>query len=93
MISNLNMGYCCINTKLRELGIFTSRTCRLETVRERGMSYLYELASQNIDDLCLIKISNSTMYLFSSVLKSAPRVFECYCSVENWLLCRSMSAI
>jgi UV DNA damage endonuclease len=54
MISNLNMGYCCINTKLRELGIFTSRTCRLETVRERGMSYLYELASQNIDDLASI---------------------------------------
>jgi UV DNA damage endonuclease len=54
MISNLNMGYCCINTKLRELGIFTSRTCRLETVRERGMSYLYELANQNIDDLASI---------------------------------------
>jgi UV DNA damage endonuclease len=53
-LQNLNMGYCCINTVLRDLGIFTSRTCRLETVRDRGMDYIYELAEQNIDDLAAI---------------------------------------
>jgi UV DNA damage endonuclease len=48
------MGYCCINTELRDLGIFTSRTCRLETVRDRGIEYIYDLASKNIDDLSSI---------------------------------------
>jgi len=50
-LNNLNMGYCCINTDLRALGIFTSRTCRLDTVRQRGIEYIYELAEQNINDL------------------------------------------
>jgi UV DNA damage endonuclease len=50
-LHNLNMGYCCINTDLRALGIFTSRTCRLDTVRQRGIDYIYELAEQNINDL------------------------------------------
>ncbi len=52
--ANLNMGYCCINTELRDLGIFTSRTCRLETVKDRGIEYIYDLASKNIDDLSSI---------------------------------------
>jgi UV DNA damage endonuclease len=52
--TNLNMGYCCINTELRDLGIFTSRTCRLETAKDRGMEYIYDLASKNIDDLSSI---------------------------------------
>lgn len=51
---NLNMGYCCLNTELRELGIFTSRTCRLETVNKLGFDYIYKLANQNIDDLSAI---------------------------------------
>ncbi len=50
-LSNLNMGYCCINTELRDLGIFCSRTCRLDTVKTKGLSYLYELAEKNIKDL------------------------------------------
>ena len=50
----LNMGYCCINTELRNLGIFTSRTCRLDTVKERGIEYIYNLAHKNIDDLSAI---------------------------------------
>jgi UV damage endonuclease UvdE len=48
------MGYCCINTKLRDLGIFTSRTCRLETVNQNGIDYIYKLAEQNINDLAAI---------------------------------------
>lgn len=53
-LKNLNMGYCCINTELRNLGIFTSRTCRLDTVREHGIRYIYDLAHKNIDDLSAI---------------------------------------
>lgn len=54
VLTNLNMGYCCINTELRNLGIFTSRTCRLDTVREKGIEYIYDLAHKNIDDLSAI---------------------------------------
>lgn len=50
-LSNLNMGYCCINTELRKLGIFCSRTCRLDTVNQNGIEYIYQLAWQNINDL------------------------------------------
>jgi UV DNA damage endonuclease len=51
---NLRIGYCCLNVKLRSLGIFTSRTCRLETIRDRGIEYSYELAHKNLDDLAAI---------------------------------------
>lgn len=50
-LSNLNMGYCCINTELRSLGIFCSRTCRLDTVKSKGIEYIYKLAWENINDL------------------------------------------
>lgn len=50
-LSNLNMGYCCLNTELRNLGIFCSRTCRLDTVNSNGIEYIYKLAWQNINDL------------------------------------------
>ena len=50
-LSNLNMGYCCINTELRKLGIFCSRTCRLDTVNQNSIEYIYQLAWQNINDL------------------------------------------
>lgn len=51
---NLRIGYCCLNVKLRSLGIFTSRTCRLETIKERGINYSYELAHKNLDDMAAI---------------------------------------
>ena len=50
-LTNLNMGYCCLNTELRNLGIFCSRTCRLDTVNSNGIEYIYKLAWQNINDL------------------------------------------
>lgn len=50
-LDNLNMGYCCINTELRNLGIFCSRTCRLDTLKSNGIEYVYELAWKNINDL------------------------------------------
>ncbi len=48
------MGYCCINVHLRSLGIFTSRTCRLETIKERGIEYAYQLATKNLNDMAAI---------------------------------------
>jgi UV damage endonuclease UvdE len=52
--TNLKMGYCCINMSLRKDGIFTSRTCRLKTLQEKGIAYSYELATQNLKDLATI---------------------------------------
>lgn len=52
--NNLVLGYCCINTALRKqkpLPVFTSRTCRLKTIEERGIEYSYQLAHQNLNDL------------------------------------------
>lgn len=51
---NLVMGYCCLNVYLRNKGIFTSRTCRLQTIKENGIEYAYKLAHQNLDDLAVI---------------------------------------
>lgn len=48
------MGYCCLNVYLRNMGIFTSRTCRLQTIRDKGIEYAYKLAHQNLDDLAVI---------------------------------------
>lgn len=52
--TNLKIGYCCLNMDLRELGIFTSRTCRLDTVKKNGIEYVYKLAHQNLQDLAVI---------------------------------------
>lgn len=52
--TNLKIGYCCLNMYLRSLGIFTSRTCRLETIKKNGIEYAYELSRQNLQDLAVI---------------------------------------
>lgn len=52
--TNLKIGYCCLNMYLRSLGIFTSRTCRLETIKKNGIEYAYQLAKQNLQDLAVI---------------------------------------
>lgn len=54
MSSHLVLGYCCINVELRAVGIFCSRTCRLQTIQERGINYSYELAKKNLEDLACI---------------------------------------
>jgi len=50
---NLQLGYCCINVGLRnqKTPIFCSRTCRLETLQQKGIEYSYYLAKQNLQDL------------------------------------------
>jgi UV DNA damage endonuclease len=51
--NNLCLGYCCINVTLRSQkdSVFCSRTCRLETLVQKGIEYSYYLAKQNLDDL------------------------------------------
>ena len=48
------LGYACINTELRKKGIYTSRTLRISTLKEKGVDYLDFLIMQNLNDLQLI---------------------------------------
>jgi len=45
------LGYACINTQLRQSGIFTSRTMVKRTFQARGIPYASELALANAKDL------------------------------------------
>ncbi|KAI8581185.1 hypothetical protein K450DRAFT_233504 [Umbelopsis ramanniana AG] len=47
------LGYACLNTILRtqKPPVFCSRTCRLDTLKQKGLEYAKELALQNISDL------------------------------------------
>ena len=49
-----NLGYACLSVKLREKDIFMSRTCRLETIKNKGIEFAKELAIKNLDDLALM---------------------------------------
>ena len=66
----LVLGYCCLNTKLRQLGIFSSRTLRLATLKERGMEYLYSLAMQNIQDTFAILRWNAEHSIYNFRISS-----------------------
>lgn len=46
-----NLGYACINTELRKQNIYTSRTLRLSTLKEKGYEYLDVLINKNLEDL------------------------------------------
>ncbi len=57
----MRLGLCCIVDELRDNHIFTSRTCRLETIKQKnreskngGIKYVQDLFRQNIDDLLTI---------------------------------------
>ncbi|GJE93486.1 UV-endonuclease UvdE [Phanerochaete sordida] len=47
------LGYACLNTVLRQQDppVFCSRTCRLATLKEKGLAYAQELGRQNARDL------------------------------------------
>lgn len=51
--NDINFGYACLNTQLRNRGIFCSRTARLDTLKkkENPVEYLKTLAHQNLKDL------------------------------------------
>jgi UV DNA damage endonuclease len=50
---NFNFGYACLNTELRKQNppVFTSRTLRLDTFKQKGFVYLKSLIDQNLKDL------------------------------------------
>lgn len=47
------LGYACLNTKLRiqKPPVFASRTCRLDTLKTKGIDHIYDLISKNLQDL------------------------------------------
>jgi UV DNA damage endonuclease len=47
----IQLGLCCMHTKLRERNIFCSRTMRVKTVEEKGLQVIYEKSIQNCRDL------------------------------------------
>ena len=52
----INLGYACLNTVLREKGIYNSRTMRKKTYLEKGIEHASKLCLNNSKDL--IKILN-----------------------------------
>lgn len=44
-------GYACINMKLREKGVFNSRTMRKKTFLEKGLPYTSKICLDNIKDI------------------------------------------
>lgn len=57
-MTDIRLGYACLNTKLREDGVFCSRTVRLSTLDcksvEEAIKLLKELAWANLKDLRVI---------------------------------------
>lgn len=54
----IRLGYACINTDLRDSGIFTSRGLTLATAKTKGLAYIKKLVMDNVDDLLKILIYN-----------------------------------
>ena len=50
-MEDVQLGLCCLNTALREKGIFCSRKPIMKTIKEKGLSYLYTICRQNCQDL------------------------------------------
>ena len=66
-MATMSLGLCCLNTELRnppkkdgkrQEPIFTSRTCRISTMKENGIEYLKQLCLQNLEDLKKMLIWN-----------------------------------
>lgn len=55
---NLRLGYACINNKLRDDDIFTSRKPILATIKKKGIDDVKRLVLQNLDDVIKILIFN-----------------------------------
>lgn len=50
----INLGYCCINTRLQAQGITTSRGMIKRTFDDKGIVYASQLALQNTQDLITV---------------------------------------
>jgi len=47
----LRLGYACINTYLREQGVYSTRDIRVGSIEEKGIGAVRELAIKNLHDL------------------------------------------
>lgn len=56
--NEIRIGYACINTELRNMNIYTSRSLILKTAKNKGFEYINQLITDNIDDLMKILIYN-----------------------------------
>jgi len=56
----VNLGYACINMTLAQDSVTTGRTCRLATLREKGIEHASKLALQNVRDLVTILLWNES---------------------------------
>lgn len=56
MAKKIRLGYPTINAELRNQkpSVFTNRTCRLQTIIDRGSEFAIYLLSRNLDDLLTI---------------------------------------
>ena len=64
----IQLGYACINTELREKGIFNSRTMRKKTFLEKGLTYASSLVLKNVKDMLPIFNWNYKTFSISSML-------------------------
>ena len=78
---DVQLGLCCLNTALREKGIFCSRKPIMKTIKDKGLAYLQSICRQNCQDLIKMLKWNADngirVFRMSSELfphKSNPRV-------------------
>ena len=77
----VQLGLCCLNTELREAGVFCSRKPIMATIATKGLPYLESICRQNCQDLITMLKWNAAngirVFRISSELfphKSNPRV-------------------
>lgn len=80
---DIQLGLCCLNTALREKGIFCSRKPIMKTIAVKGLPYLQSICRQNCQDLITMLKWNADngirVFRMSSELfphKSNPRVLS-----------------
>lgn len=78
-----NLGYACINTKLREKDIFMSRTCKLQTLKDKGLDYVMGLAEKNLCNIMTMlkwNVKNNIRFLrlSSEIFPFASHPNYCY---------------
>ncbi|NDC96119.1 UV DNA damage repair endonuclease UvsE [bacterium] len=83
MSCQLVLGYCCLNTELRQLGIFSSRTLRLNTLKTKGMHYAYQLALQNVRDTFAIFKWNAKHGIYNFRISSELFAFASHPEYHN----------
>jgi UV DNA damage endonuclease len=72
----IRLGYACINMKLREHGVFCSRTIDLAQINKNGIDEAKRRAAKNVSDLMHILIDNFErgIYLFRITSNLFPHI-------------------